>query len=257
MQNKLGSIFLRKLITTFVATLITSIFITFFTLKDSDSEITYNLGNEFLGWSSVFIMYVGGIILIYGSIVSIGIEYLQRKWFKKHDWLYVLLHGIFGLANGLLFQYWILALHGMLAALLYACVDRWLYKRASKNKKSIKMFFLAPLLIYGVCWGYFYLISPPLPPFTKEDAIQSATEGEGTITDGFPKKEGKWAGIINGYQVEKETSVKETKKERYLVTLKEKWSKGNKKGDWTFSYQVDRSTLSLYKEEGEMPPYYK
>src|SRR5690606_16348941 len=108
----------------------------------------------------------GVIILIYGNLVSIGVEYLQTKWFKNLDWLYVMILGVFGLANGIFFQERTFAIFGMFAAILYALIDKWLVKRKT-NSKSMKLFFLLPIASLLICWGYFQLTSPPTPPFTK------------------------------------------------------------------------------------------
>ncbi|MCP3763869.1 hypothetical protein NLX67_15970 [Domibacillus sp. A3M-37] len=259
MQNQLKSMLNRKLTATFVATIVTSICMAFWGLKDPDSEIIYNLGNAFAGSSAIYIMYVGGIIFTYGNLVSVGIEYLQRKWFQKHDWLYIFLHGIFGAALGLVVLDLLdvlMLLYGTPAALLYACVDRWLYKRASKNKAA-KMFLLIPLLVYGLCWGYFQFITPPIPPFTKADAVDFATAGNGTVTDVFPNKIGKWKGTIKGYEVERKTSAKEMEEETYIVTFKENWRKGAETGSWLLSYKVECGSSSVYDEKGEIPPYHE
>lgn len=252
----MGSLIIRKLITTFVTTIVTSILFAFFTLKESHSKIIYSLGNEFMGWFFIFFMYIGIIILIYGNLVSIGIEHLQRKWFIQHDWLYVLILGIFGLANGLLFQASIFALYGMLAALLYGGIDKWLYKRSSESK-GIKMFFLLPIASLLLFWGYFHFISPPMSSFTKEEAVEFATSGEGDYTDYFPKEIGEWQGTIEGYQVEKKTTVKEIEEEMYIVSFEENWKKGTQAGNWTLSYKVERDGLGMYDEKGELPPYYE
>ena len=103
MQTGIASLIVRKLITTFVATTICSAPFGFFNIIGG-SEVTYNQGNQFIGWFFIFSMYIGAIILIYGNLVSIGIEYLQRKWFPRQDWLYVIILGVFGLANGIFFQ---------------------------------------------------------------------------------------------------------------------------------------------------------
>ncbi|MFF2856556.1 hypothetical protein [Peribacillus sp. NPDC058002] len=216
----------------------------------------YNLGGEFLGWLSIYSMYVGAIVLIYGNLVSVGIEYLQKKWFIKHTWLYVLFHGFFGLSNGLFFQETTLALAGMVVALFYAFIDRWLYVRA-KVQLSTKMFFLFPVLACGLLSGYFQIISEPLPPFSMEEAVEFATAGNGTVTDVFPENVGKWDGMIDGYHVERETSAKEIGKEKYIITFTERWDKGKEKGSWFFSYEVERGTLSANGGEGGDPPYYK
>ncbi|MFF2755875.1 hypothetical protein ACFVR1_19460 [Psychrobacillus sp. NPDC058041] len=257
MQTRIGSLIVRKLITTFVATTIFSILSAFYYTKVKSSfEIVYNQENEFIGWFFIYFMAIGVIILIYGNLVSIGVDYLQRKWFPQNDWLHVLILGVFGLANGLFFQEETLAYYGMLAALFYGVIDKWLYKRNSKNK-SVKMFFLIPIVSLLISWSYFQLVSPPLPSFTKEDAVEFETSGEGTFIEEFPKEIGKWEGDIDGYQVKRETSAKEIEDEVYLVTFTENWSKGTEKDSWTISYKVKRDGSGINDETGNMPPYYE
>ena len=247
----------RKITVSYVTTMVTSIFLAYLYMDDGIKAGTpYNLGGEFLGWLSIYSMYVGAIVLIYGNLVSVGIEYLQEKWFIKHTWLYVLFHGFLGLLNGLFFQETTLALAGMVVALFYAFIDRWLYVR-DKVQQSTKMFFLFPVLACSLVWGYFQIISEPLPPFSTEEAVESATAGNGTVTDVFPKKVGKWEEMIDGYHVERETSSKEIGKEKYIITFTERWNKGKEKGSWFFSYEVERGSLTANGGEGAYPPYYK
>ncbi|MDF9759410.1 hypothetical protein OKW24_001183 [Peribacillus simplex] len=247
----------RKITVSYVTTMVTSIFLAYLYMDDGIKAGTpYNLGGKFLGWLSIYSMYVGAIVLIYGNLVLVGIEYLQEKWFIKHTWLYVLFHGFLGLLNGLLFQETTLALAGMVVALFYAFIDRWLYVR-DKVQQSTKMFFLFPVLACSLLWGYFQIISEPLPPFSTEEAVEFATAGNGTVTDVFPKKVGKWEEMIDGYHVERETSSKEIGKEKYIITFTEKWNKGKEKGSWFFSYEVERGSLTANGGEGAYPPYYK
>lgn len=248
------SLLLRKLAATFVTTTFLSMLFVFLYFSNGN-EIIYNRGNNFIGWFVVYAIYIGLIILIYGNIVSIIIEYFQRRWFQQYDWLYVLILGLFGLANGILFQAAIAALYGMAAAILYGIVDKWLYKRSIKNK-SIKPFFIIPIASILLCWGYLQLTSPPMPPFTIEDAVDYATSGEGSIIDEFPNNIGKWEGAIGDYQVIRETSAEEIGKEIYIVTFTENWKKENEKGTWTLAYKVDRQGLTLYyNKQGNIPPY--
>lgn len=246
MQTGIGSLIVRKLITTFVATTIFSVLLSFYNIKDS-SEIVYNQGNQFIGGFLIYLIYTGVIILSYGNLVSIGVAYLQRKWFSQHDWLYVLILGVFG---------FVLYIPGMLAAILYAMIDKWLYKKNTKSQ-SVKMFFLIPIASVLISWGYFQFSSPPMAPFTKEEAVKFATSGEGTATEHFPKEIGKWKGMIDGYQVKRETNAKEFGKEIYIVTFTENWRKGSEKGSWTLSYKVERGSLGANGEKGNMPPYYR
>lgn len=256
MQNEIGSLIFRKLVTTFVATTISSLLLALLSTQ-GPVETIYNQGDHFIGWFLIFFMYIGAIILIYGNLVSVGMEYFQRKWFKQHDWLYVLILSLFGLANGLFFQERQFALAGMLAALLYAVIDKWFYKRVAESK-SIKLFFLLPLASLLVVWAYFHVTSPPMPPFTKGDAIEFATSGDGTKIDHFPREVGQWEGRFNGYQVTRESNAKEIGKEIYLVTFTEcwLWSQSAGEGIYTISYKVERGSLSAHSEKGKLPPYY-
>ena len=66
----------------------------------------------------------------------------------------------------------------MLVAILYGVIDKWLYKRQSKGK-SLKMFVLMPIAFIFLSWLFLQWISPPQPPFTKEDAITTTTDEMG------------------------------------------------------------------------------
>jgi len=254
LETGIGSLIIRKLITTFFTTTIFSILLFFFIIDSS--KIVHDREVESFGWFFIFFIYGGIIILLYGNLVSIGTEYLQRKWFKEQDWLYVVILGIFGLANGLLFQEISFSIYGLLAALLYAIVDKCLFKRF-KEDKSVKAFFLIPIALLLLCWGYIQLSSPPIPPFTKEDAVQFVTSGEGTAIEYFPNDIGKWEGTVDGYRVKRETNAKEIEKEVYLVTFTETWGKGTRDRSWVLSYKVNRGSSSAYGEKGIMPPYYE
>ena len=253
MKTSIRSLLLRKLTATFVTTTFLSLLFVVIYFGDG-FETDYNQGADFIGWFLFYAMYIGIIILIYGNIVSIAIEYLQRKWFRQHDWLYVLILGFFGLANGVLFQNMIAALFGMAAALLYGMMDKWLCKRNVKEK-SIKPFFIIPIASLVLCWSYLEITSPPKPPFTKEDAVEFATSGEGTVIDEFPDTIGKWEGAIGDYHVIRETSAEKMGKEVYLVTFTENWKKRDEKGTWTLSYKVKRQSSPLYSQEGYIPYY--
>ncbi|MGB3259981.1 hypothetical protein [Paenisporosarcina sp.] len=257
MQHEIISLIFRKLVTTFVTTTIFSLLLAFLNLIGRE-EITYNQVEQFIGWFLICFMYIGVIILIYGNLVSVGIEYLQRKWFKRHDWLYVVILGFFGLANQIIFPDFQMAIVGVLAALLYAMIDKLLYRKMTESK-SLKLFFFIPITSLMIFWGYFHVVSPAMPPFTKEDAIEFATSGEGTVIDHFPREIGQWEGKINGYQVTRESNAKEIGKEIYLVTFTERWSWTQSIGEgiYSISYTVERGSLSAHSEEGNLPPYYR
>ncbi|NQD66270.1 hypothetical protein HP456_10105 [Bacillus haikouensis] len=240
---------LVTLVSTLLCALIMSVFITF-----NGEGPRYNSGNHIIGWSVVYFMYIGAVILIYGNSVSIAVEYLQRKWFKDWDWLYVLILGIFGLASWLIFLGFPLALWGMGAAMLYGVIDKWIAWRM-RGKRSIKMFVIAPAVLYVLAWGLGQTLSPPMPYFTKEDAVEFVTSGTGTSIDLFPEEIGAWEGTINGYRVKRETLVKEIGNEKYVVIFKESWGTGADKGSYSFSYRVKRGSSTLHGKSGEIPPY--
>ncbi|MCF3944804.1 hypothetical protein [Oceanobacillus alkalisoli] len=238
----------RKLTTTFVTTAFLSTFFALFTFNIG-FEAEYNQGNQFLGWLYVYMLYIGLIILLYGNMVSMAIEYLQGKWFQQHDWLYVTLHGLFGLANGILFQSLLAAVYGMAAAFSYGIIDKWLHAR-SKEAKKMKVVFFIPVAAIVLCWGYLQIISPPMPPFTAEDAILEATSGEDSITEGFPRYVGQREEKIEDYRVIKETNVEKVGKETYLVTFTEAWKKGDEKDVGEFAYKVDRNSITAHSLQG-------
>lgn len=68
----------RKLTTTFVTTVFLSILFVLLYFNGV-SELGHNRGNLFIGWLFVYAMYIGLIILIYGNLVSLAIEYLAKK----------------------------------------------------------------------------------------------------------------------------------------------------------------------------------
>lgn len=215
-------------------------------------DTPYNKGNYLLGWAYVYILYVGAIILIYGNLVSIAIEFMQAKGFLKADWKFILLHGIFGLPLGILFQSVLGALYGFCAAMIYAIVDRVILVRKRKGKRN-RLFYLFPISLYIASWAILQIISPPMPPFTPEDAVEFAMSGEGTAINQFPKTIGTWEGEADGYYVVRETSVEEYGKETYIVTFNEKWEKQDKEGEWYLSYKVDRNSMTLFQNGGESP----
>lgn len=223
-------------------------------LSNVDMTI-YEQGNHFVGWTFVFFLYVGAVILVYGNIISIGVELLQRKYFVRHKWLYIGILGIFGALFGIVYEEMSLAIFGFSAAIFFAFLDLWLRKYSYKTKQ---LFFLilSPLLILFCLWLYLQIMSPPVPPFTQEDAVSFATSGEGTMISDFPKEIGIWTGTIGDYEVKRETSVIAIDDEEYVVTFTEEWRKGLTSGTSHTSYIVDRNSMTINESEGNSPPYY-
>ncbi|WP_174616047.1 hypothetical protein [Virgibacillus ihumii] len=155
--------FYRKIVTTFFVVMFVSLFFACSYVLGGNPK--YDVGDKLMLWSLFYMVYVGPIVLIYGNLVSVFLEYWQKSWSRPRDWLYVVLHGVFGLANGLLFGSPIFAVLGAVAALFYAIIDRWLYSRKLKGKRNRLYLLLIPFIAYGLLWGILQLASPSPPPF--------------------------------------------------------------------------------------------
>lgn len=259
MESEKDYVILRKTITTlstsFIVAYLLAITGPVLQLIEGE-EISDNTGIGMAGWLLVYLFYVGAIIAVYGNFVSVILDTIRKKWFSKMRWLFVFFHGMLGLVNGIFFQDIHLAYYGMVAAMLYACIDWWVERRIDREK-STKVLLIIPRILLLLSWSILEAISPNLPSFTKEDAIEFATSGEGTDIDLFPDKAGTWKGTFEGYQIERKTRAKKLNKEFYLVTFEEKWTKGKQKGRYVMSYKVDRSSVSGYGGSGTIPPYYE
>lgn len=120
----------RKMTAAFFTTMMTSMFLAFWYISPGMiGESLYRLGGNFFGLTLFYALYVGAIVLLYGNLVSGAIEYGQKKGLIKPNWLYVLCHGFFGLLFGFLFKAPGFAITGMVVAIFYALIDRWLYAR--------------------------------------------------------------------------------------------------------------------------------
>ena len=243
----------RKLGATVIATFVFSMALCVWVIATAD-ETVYHQGTEFYAMTLAYFYYIGMFVLTYGNLVAVGIESFQRQWFKEADWLYVLILGGFGSAIGLLIPDPGFILAGILVAMLYGVADKWLLKRWQQNKGN-KAFFITPIVVFGLLWGYFQLITPSLPPHAAEEAVEFVTSGEGTSIDRFPDEAGTWEGEIEGYQVERTASVDRVDEETFLVTFTEQWQKGTVSDSWAMSYLVDRGSSTFNGEEGDMPPY--
>ncbi len=216
----------------------------------------YHKGNQFIGWSYVVFTFSGPVILVYGNLVSLALEHAQRNWFKGNQWLYILLHVVFGSASGLLFQQAGFAIFGMAAALLYALIDRLLLLYKGPKRKKVYLFTSIPILFSLIAWITLEYTSPKIPPFTKEEAVKIAASDEGRVLGTFPDKIGKVEGTINDYRVIMATEASELEKEKYLVVFTEIWEGNGEKGVRSVSYVVERHTLLSQGEKGKVPPYY-
>ncbi len=232
-ENLLERKMLATIVSTFTLMMIMSAFMDTGDSTYQSNEVHYGMG---FALSTMAVGIYGGlIILVYGNAVSLIIEFVLNKWFTVNTWVFVFLHGLFGIV---LIESPILAVYGVMTALFYAFIDRWILSR-TRNKKRLRLFLIVPLSIYAAIWGVLTWISPEPPPFTEEDAIAFVSGGN-TYDDRFPDQPGK---VTEG-PVTRETHVKEVGDEIYIVTFKE--TRTNiEDGHWWVSYRVDRSSSSL------------
>jgi hypothetical protein len=256
MVDQTMNLLIRKFFTTYIITVVASFLMAVSSvLEDGEWELAYNSGNELIGWTFIYILYIGTIVLFFGNGVSLALEWVRVKGIIPYSWIIVVLHGIFGMALGLLFPYWLLVLYGMATALGYGIIDWWLRIRPLGPKGMI-IVVLSPVLLYGGAWGTIQSLSPPMPPFTIEEAVAFATAGgNGTSISVFPDEIGRWQGTVDGYQVVRETSAREMDKNEYIVTFSESWTKDAETNSQYLSYRVERLGMTFYKREGEDPPY--
>ncbi|MFD1356986.1 hypothetical protein ACFQ4X_03670 [Fictibacillus halophilus] len=231
--------FQRKMMSTIITTITLAMILAGIYIND-DVSGTSDYGESFLLAAMLYGSYGGVIILVYGTLVSAVIEFVMNRWFKMNILIYILLHGVFGL---IMLDAPILAVFGVGSALLYASIDRWILYRI-KKEKPIMMLMLTPITLFVMIWSSLSFISPDLPPFTAEDAVEFATSGEGTIVDKFPKEEG----VITVGNAIRETSVEEIGDEVYIVTFTETWRDEDAGGPWFISYKVERGSSTLYDE---------
>lgn len=216
--------------------------------------------DTFMQWTSFISLYVFPIVLIYGSFVSISLDFALKRWVRGRLLAHLLSvagHVVFGFLFGLLFRSIGFMLLCGASALLFWLTNRLLdYGFGGRRKKAaIVVTLFVPLLVI-VMMGLFWRTDiPPLAPFTEEAAVQFATSGEGTEIDLFPKAAGASTTEINGYTVTRETSVKSTAKERYDVSFREKWSNNSEEGNRWYIYSVGRDGMALKESGGAPPPY--
>lgn len=96
MKDQVIKLFARKVVTTLITATLFALSFSSYGLIGNDSLPQYDRGEEFIGWAFLFFYYGGIIIFIYGTAVSTVLELMLRKILPKYNWLYILLHGLFG-----------------------------------------------------------------------------------------------------------------------------------------------------------------
>ncbi|PEL10251.1 hypothetical protein [Bacillus sp. AFS017336] len=240
MEPSIETIALRKLLTTILTTLICSI--VFSSIAGASSR--FEQQTDYIQTFLIYVIYGGGITLVYGNIVSVVVELLQYKWFKQQNWLYILILGLFGLVFSFI---------GFTFSLLYGLIDKWLNNRMVE-KKPIAVFFLIPILSFGVIWVSLYATNDS---YTEKAAISLLVNDllNDKKLEHLPKQNGTWEGEIKGYQVKTETNAVQSDSNEYHVTFIEIWKKGNEENYRKISVYVQPNSIYDYTEEGSKPPY--
>lgn len=155
-----GSLSFRKLLSSFVSAFLISMLITLSAMLSMGFS-----GFIFVVWTFIYMIYAGLIILTFGNLVSLVIEFLFKRWRNKNILsysLYILLHAIFGyMAGVLLSDTYEFVLYGTAAASIYAIADEWLFYRIKNNKKvaalpvSVVISFIM-LVILSSLLGYIF-----------------------------------------------------------------------------------------------------
>lgn len=245
---------LRKLTATFTVTVLVSLCFGLFTYDSTVNE--YNQGEALLSWSMIFFIYIGAIILVFGNLVSLSIEWFERR-FRPLPWpVFVLLHGLFGLLNGLVFPAIELALAGFLCAMLYALIDRWLL-RQKNNGTLVGALFIVPIVLVISSAAILQWTSPPEPSFEAKDAIEKMTHAQETRAGEFPDFAGTETTNEESLVIERTTSVEKIGRETYLVTFTENWRDASVgvESENFLTYKVKRNSTMLVDSGGEEVPH--
>ncbi|WP_282940178.1 hypothetical protein [Paenibacillus sp. RC67] len=220
----------------------------------------WQAAGNYASWATIIALYAVPSIFLYGILVSSLLELAARKLNAAGpgEWLASgLMHVIFGLLFGFVLQSSLFSIMGGAAAILFFVIDRlWLMFLPYLKRKSRMLLLSAPILLLGIIVGTVYMLSPPKPPFTSLDAVAFATSGSGSTIDFFPKQVGVVKLQIEGYDVERETTVEGTDvQEQYLVHFIERWRKGEESGEYRMVYEVTRGSMGAKGGKGNQPPY--
>jgi hypothetical protein len=214
--------------------------------------------HHFVGGASVFSIYILPAVFIYGIGVSISVEVLCVKMRVNKAAELIssfFLHGLFGYAYGYILQSSMFSFYGSIAAIFFFLMDKLIFWLYIKKKLFVSFLVTTPVVLFGLFGAYLFVVTPPLPPFTEEDAVAFATSGTGTIIDDFPDQAGKIETFIEGYKVTRETQVKAIEDGRYKVIFIENWDNGSEVGERWIGYLVERGSLAADGGGGEDPPY--
>jgi hypothetical protein len=253
----------RKLLSAYFASL--GVLAFFVTMNGVHAEPVPHLFDNAWGILFIILLYVTPVMFIYGIAASSFIEFLLGRWSiptRVSIVAALIAHMLFGSILGVVFRTVEAGLLGALCAGTFYIFDRLIFCFWSKKPKLSYTLGAFPIVMIGGVLLYFYIITPPMPPFTAEEAVHFATSGKGTIIDDYPKEAGKLSLVTNGYDIERETAVKEIKKDEYEVSFIEHWTKDGKTGQRTSNYRVSRESsggisMSANGGGGDKPPFTK
>ncbi|MCR2805177.1 hypothetical protein [Paenibacillus soyae] len=233
-------------------------------LTGADHPDMFPRFGELMQWISFISLYVFPIVLLYGSLVSMAMDFVTRRWVRNGSTARMLAscagHMLFGALFALPFGSTGFILSCAAGALLFFGADRLLETVFARGwrKPAITIAIAVPIAaIAGL--GFFSSLGDgpgEQAPFTEADAVAFATDGQGTVTDVFPKQAGSAQTVLSGYTVTRETSVVTTGREKYEVTFREQWNKdGQDEGSRWFTYVVTRRGMASKGSGGDAPPY--
>jgi hypothetical protein len=251
----------RKLLSAYFSTL--AVFAFFVTMNGVNAEPVPYLFDNAWGILFIILLYAAPVMFLYGIAASSFIEFLFGKWSVPTSVSIaaaLIAHMLFGSLLGAVFQTMEAGLLGALCAGTFYIFDRLIFYFWNWKPLISYSAGAVPILIIGGAFLYLFIITPPPPPFTAEEAVHFATSGNGTIIDNYPKQAGKLSLVTNGYGIERETAVKEIKKDEYEVSFIERWTKDGKTGQRTSNYLVKRESsggisMGAHGGGGDEPPF--
>ncbi|WP_217589573.1 hypothetical protein [Lentibacillus saliphilus] len=158
MNKKYATFIGRKLLTTFITVVMVTVLITLFLFpEETDVLRLEKVSDSYFFISLIVAIYAGTLLIFFGLLFSVVIELLTMRWFPK-NWMYVLLHAIFGfvfavLSNG--FSLFVISMT-VATALIYVGIDRVIYKWANNTVNWLIMSFF-PIALYFFGLGIYIL----------------------------------------------------------------------------------------------------
>ncbi|GKU77627.1 hypothetical protein [Paenibacillus sp. L3-i20] len=252
-------VFGRKVLSTYIAAFALVVGIPLISMLPVFGEV-YQI-DKFLSWISISGLVAFPVILIYGSLISVALEFGLPKLMTKR-WPLIITQGIGHVVFGALFALlidvnWFIYVTAA-TSFVYFLIDQLLIRiETNRHRKKVWLaLVISPIVITIVTAA---LLPPPAPPaallpFTKVNALAYVT-AEDRPGDGYPNYVGETIIEIDGYSVTRVTRVSELGEEKYEVLFIERWNKGESDGERWFSYVVSRYGLEAKGSGGDTAPF--